>query len=235
MALPKLNESIRYEIVIPSTKREVTYRPYLVKEEKILLQAFEAQDEKTAMRAMVDTVIACIYDTINPNLLTTFDVEYLFCQIRAKSVGETSVLNGTCEAKDCEAKTEVEVDLTSLNVELPKDISNLIEMSSDISLELKYPSYNSFMKHYKEGVSESEFSMKMVRECVISVNTPDERITEWSNKDMDDFIDSMTTSQFEKVGEFISSAPTLKKEVEYTCVKCGNDNKLTLEGLQDFF
>ena len=91
------------------------------------------------------------------------------------------------------------------------------------------------MKHYKEGVSESEFSMNMVRECVISVNTPDERITEWSNKDMDDFIDSMTTSQFEKVGEFISSAPTLKKEVEYTCVKCGNDNKLTLEGLQDFF
>ena len=89
MALPKLNESIKYEIVIPSTKRTVTYRPYLVKEEKILLQAFEAKDEKTAMRAMVDTVIACVYDTLNPKSLTTFDVEYLFSQIRAKSVGET--------------------------------------------------------------------------------------------------------------------------------------------------
>lgn len=235
MALPKLNESIRYEIEIPSTKKMVTYRPYLVKEEKILLQAFEAQDEKTAMRAMVDTVVACVYDNINSNSLTTFDVEYMFTHIRAKSVGETSVLQGKCMSEGCDAQTEVVIDLTSVECVQEKQTSNLIELTPEVSIELKYPTYTSFLDNYREGISETKFGMEMIENCIQSVNTPDERITEWSKQEMTAFIDSMTSGQFEQVGQYIANAPTLKKDIEFTCVSCGHLNKLTLEGLSDFF
>jgi hypothetical protein len=235
MALPKLNEAIKYDIVVPSTKKTVTYRPYLVKEEKVLLQAFEAKDEKTAMRAMVDTVVACVYETLNPQMLTTFDVEYLFVHIRAKSVGETSVLSGSCLSEECEAYTDVTIDITQSEVKQEKVLDNLIELTPEISLELKYPSYVSFLKNYKEGISESKFGLLMIEECVLSVNTPDERITEWTKKEITDFIDSMTTRQFEKVGEYLSSSPTLQQEVEWSCVSCGHENKKKLEGLSDFF
>ena len=236
MALPKLNESVRYEIQIPSTMKVVTYRPYLVKEEKILLQAHESNDEKTAMRAMLDTVVACIYDNVDIDSLTSFDVEYLFTMIRAKSVGETSTLNGVCSAKDCDGKTDVTIELSSIDIPTPpKDISNIVEINPEISIELRYPSYNAFMSNFSDGMSESDYGLGMINHCILAILTPNERITEWSQKEMNEFIDSMTSVQFEKLGGFLGTIPSLKQEVEFTCKKCGHENKLTLEGLQDFF
>jgi len=235
MALPILNESIKYEIVVPSTKKTVTYRPYLVKEEKILLQAFESKDQKTAMRAMVDTVVACVNEHLNGELLTTYDVEYMFTHIRAKSVGETTTLNGTCSVEECKAVSDVVIDLTSAEVKQEKEVSNVIELTPEISMELKHPSYTSFLKHFKEGMSETQFGVSMIEECILSVNTPDERITEWSKQEIGTFIDSMTSLQFAKVGEYLENSPTLQKDIEWVCTSCGHENKLKLEGLSDFF
>jgi len=235
MALPKLNESIRYDMTIPSKKRKVSFRPYFVKEEKILLQAFESKDEKLSMRAMIDTVIACVYETVNPNTLTTFDVEYMFTQIRARSVGESSTLNAGCQAEGCEGKSEVIIDLTSVEVELDDNIDSIVKLDDNISIELQYPTYASFLDNYSSEISSAEFGMSMINECIVSINTPDERITEWSKVEIQEFVDSMTTEQFAMVGKFVDSSPTLKKDVHYTCGVCGKENKITLEGISDFF
>ena len=235
MALPILNETIKYDLIIPSTKQAITYRPYLVKEEKVLLQAFESNDRKIQMRAMVDIVTACVTEHVNGDTLTTFDIEYIFTRLRAKSVGESSTLELTCGSDDCEARSEYVVDLASLEVQQDKEISNIIKLTDTIELELKYPSYTSFVDNYKENMSESSFGMMMVEECILSVNTPDERITEWTKEEMESFIDSMTSNQFSSVGAFLNNQPVLRQEAEYKCVACGPENKVKLEGLQDFF
>ena len=167
MALPKLNQAIRYDIVIPSLKRKVTFRPYFVKEEKILLQAFESKDEKLSMRTMIDTIVACVYETVNPNTLTTYDVEYLFTQIRARSVGETSELTSKCQKEGCESDLEIIVDLTSLEVKQEKEVSNIIQMNDDVTIELRYPTYLSFVKNYNDDITTSDFGMNMVSRLYI--------------------------------------------------------------------
>ncbi len=235
MALPKLNDNLKYEMVIPSSEKVVTYRPYLVKEEKLLLSAFESQDQKQAMRAMVDTVVACVNDDIKTSELATFDVEYMFTQIRSKSVGETSTLHFKCEAEGCELRTEVDIDLSSLEV-TKQDVDNVIQITDDISIELRYPTYDGFVKNFREGVSEAEFGFMMLEDCMVAIMTEDEHhlVSDVSKKELNEFIDSMTNLQFTKVGEYLKTVPVMKKEVEFKCT-CGHDNKVTLEGLQDFF
>src|SRR6056300_818118 len=118
MALPKLNETPKYEVEIPSTGKTVRFRPYLVKEEKVLMMAFESGDQKAALRAIVDTIEACIVDKIDATNLATFDVEYLFTQIRSKSVGESSTLMIKC--KECEKQNEYKFDVSQVNVNVEK-------------------------------------------------------------------------------------------------------------------
>lgn len=235
MALPKLNDNLKYEMVIPSSEKVVTYRPYLVKEEKLLLSAFESQDQKQAMRAMVDTVVACVNEDIKTSDLATFDVEYMFTQIRSKSVGETSTLHFKCEAEECELRTEVDIDLSSLEV-TKSDANNVVEITDDISIELRYPTYDGFVKNFREGVSEAEFGFMMLEDCMVAIMTEDEHhlVSDVSKKELNEFIDSMTNLQFTKVGEYLKTVPVMKKEVEFKCT-CGHENKVTLEGLQDFF
>lgn len=235
MALPKLNDNLKYEMTIPSTDTVVTYRPYLVKEEKILLSAFESQDQKQAMRAMVDTVISCVNDDIKSSDLATFDVEYMFTQIRSKSVGEISKVLFPCTAEGCELTTEVEIDLSDVKVE-KKDVDNIIPVTESISIEMRYPTYNSFVENFKEGISEAEFGFQMLENCMVAILTEEERfpVKETSKKELNEFIDSMTNQQFEKIGEFIKNVPALRKEVSFTC-ECGQENESVLEGLQDFF
>jgi hypothetical protein len=236
MALPKLNENLKYEMAVPSTESVVTFRPYLVKEEKILLQAFESQDQKMAMRAMIDTIIACVNEPLVSSDLTTFDVEYMFTQIRAKSVGESSTLNISCQSEDCDAKTEVDVDLTSVRVEKTK-VSNVIQLTDDISIEMKYPTYDSFVRNFKEDMTEADFGFSMLEDCIVAIITEEERYnaSDVSKKELNEFIESMTNKQFEKVGEYLQTVPVMRKEIEFTCSSCGKENKTKLEGLQDFF
>lgn len=236
MALPKLNQNLKYEMVIPSSDKVVTYRPYLVKEEKLLLSAFESQDQKQAMRAMVDTVVACVNDDIKTSELATFDVEYMFTQIRSKSVGESSTLHFKCEDEGCDKRTDVSIDLSSLEVTKQEDVDNVVQITDDISIELRYPTYDGFVKNFREGVSEAEFGFMMIEDCMVAIMTDDEHhlVSDVSKKELNEFIDSMTNLQFTKVGEFLKTVPVMKKDVEFTC-ECGFENKVTLEGLQDFF
>jgi hypothetical protein len=234
MALPKLNDAPQYEMVIPSSKTKVMYRPYLVKEEKIMLMAAESQDPKAAMMAMVDTIVACVSEDIQPTDLTSFDVEYMFTQIRSKSVGETAEVILPCS--ECETKNDAFVSLISAQVtDAPE--SNIIELSPRISLEMKYPSFNDYADVYKDDIPEAELAFSMIEKCISAVLTEDERydISESNPKELKDFIESMTNAQFEKVGSYFQQMPKLVSKCEFTCTECGHENSIDLEGLQSFF
>ena len=233
-ALPKLNATPTHELTIPSSGQKVSYRPYLVKEEKILLLAFESKDEKQAMQAMVDTIVACVNEKLNPKTFTSFDVEYMFTQIRSKSVGETTKINVACS--ECETMNEQTINLAELKVEVP-EINNVIELTDTISVELKYPSFEAFIKNYGKDQTETEFSYMVINNCIDAVINGETRISadEVSLKDIKEFVESMNSKQFQSVADYIQSMPTLEKTVEFECTNCSHKNNTTLRGISDFF
>lgn len=235
MALPKLNDTPKYDIVIPSTNALVRFRPFLVKEEKVLMMAMESQDSKQILDTVVDTISACVIDDIPRNSLTVFDVEYLFTQIRAKSVGETSTIKMSCS--ECQEDTEVIVNIGDIVMDVP-DVETLIPLTDTISIEMKYPSWASLLgDDINENQSAVDVTFRLIAQCIDAVITPDERILmrDQSVDEVNEFIEGMTQEQFTKVREFVESMPRMKKDIEYTCSSCQHNNKYTLEGLADFF
>jgi hypothetical protein len=231
MALPLLNDSPQYELKIPSTGKKVKYRPYLVKEEKILLLAAETKDIKEITNAVLNTVSACTYDKINRKELTTFDIEYMFLQIRAKSVGENIKLNITCE--ECEHVNEHEVNVDQIECKVEKG-SNIIALSDKISVEMQYPSYE-MMDFSMEDATEAGFAI--LAKCMKAVISDDERIdmSEESDESIQNFINSMTQKQFDAVSSFLQNMPSVKHDIDFVCNSCGHKNNILLEGMQSFF
>lgn len=233
MALPQLNDTLKYSLQVPSTKEKVSFRPFLVKEQKILLVALESQDETMILQSIVDTIKSCVYEDINEKDLATFDVEYMFTQIRAKSVGETTDISLTC--KQCEETNDVKVLLTDIDIELSKD--SLIKLNDTYSLQMRYPSY----KHMVElsNLSEMTQTDQLLELCIICssfIVTEDEQINiqEESKEEIIAFFESLNNNQFDKIVQFIMNLPKLKKDVEFQCSKCKEENNITVEGLQSF-
>lgn len=234
MALPRLNETPSYSMVIPSTGKEVFYRPYLVKEEKVLLMAFEANDEKQAMKAMVDTIRACVKDKIQPNSLTTFDVEHMFTRIRSKSVGENAKIGIKCS--ECGTQNEVSINLEEIEV-TPDESEKVIELTDTISVEMKYPSFLEMSDYVGKDISESKFAYDTITSCISAIVTEDERYdaSDVSKKEMNEFVEGLTSAQFVKVADFLQGMPKMQKQVEFCCTNCQHENSHTLEGMQSFF
>ena len=238
MALPKLNNTPYYDVTIPSTGETTTYRPYLVKEEKILLMALETADYQQVARAMFDIVCTCVNDT-KRNKLTTFDMEYLFLKVRSKSVGETAKFLLQCQSEECHEQNEVTVKLSDVEIDLPKDKNNTIELKDDMILELKYPTYNDMINDriIAETTSDAEMMYQTVMLCLDVLHIKDERMlfSEEPVEDIVEFIGSLTTEQFAKINAFANSIPVIEKEVEFKCKKCNHDNNTILSGTMDFF
>ena len=234
MALPRLNDTPSYSMVIPSTGKEVFYRPYLVKEEKVLLMAFEANDEKQAMKAMVDTITACVKDDIKQRSLTTFDVEYMFTQIRSKSVGETADIGIKCS--ECETSNEVSIDLSSVEV-TKSEGGDTIELTDNISVEMRYPSFLDMSEFVSTDMKESEFAYDTIVKCVDAIVTEEERYAadDVSKKELTEFVEGLTSAQFVKLANWLQGMPKMKHDVTFKCKNCGHDNEHTLEGMQSFF
>lgn len=236
MALPKINEHLNFTMTIPSLGKQVKYRPYLVQEEKILLQAFESKDTETCLRAMTDTLEATIdpREQINVSSLATFDVEYMFTQVRAKSVGEVSTILINC--KKCDQQNEYNIDLDQLEVVVPREMST-IAITDNIRVEMRYPSYDVMMAQEKEEGDEFSKALEIVSKCMVAIHTGDQRIDceDESKEDLLDFISSMTTSQLQSLTSFIENMPALKHNAEFMCQHCTEKNELELKGLSDFF
>jgi len=234
MALPKLNNAPKYEMTIPSLGKSVRYRPFLVKEEKNLMIASESGDPKNVFRALVDTINACVEDNIPSSKLTSFDVEYMFLQMRSKSVGESSKVGLRCT--NCDTSNELNIRLDEITIDVEEPVTK-IELTEDITLEVGYPTFNDIIDvGIQEGEGNTEQAFALIRSCLKEVITEDERINlaEVSKKEVQDFLDSMSAEQFAKIKDFVDSIPKLSHDVKFECTSCGHNNELTIEGVANF-
>ncbi len=242
MALPKLNVPV-YEAILPSTEKVIKYRPFLVKEEKILLTAMESKDEKTITNAVKQIIGNCVQGELDIERLPTFDIEYIFLRLRAKSVGEEVNIGlkpWGCPQNNgelCEFTTEVNINLEEVKVQKTEDHTNKIMLSDDIGLILNYPNIESIKDMMSGNLSETEVGMKVIKNSVQMVFTEEEthERDSFSEKELDDFFDSLNTLQMQKIRKFFDSMPVLKHTVKYNCKTCGEEKETTIQGLNSFF
>ena len=233
MSLPKINFPT-YELEVPSTKDKITYRPFLVKEEKILLLAMEESDEAHIARALKQIVANCTFDSLDVNTMPLFDLEYIFLNIRAKSVGETADLKLLCP-DDNKTYAEVSLPLNEVKVEFSKDHTNEIKITDDITIIMAYPTYELLGMNQDEMTMEKTF--KLIEYCtarVIDGETIHER-ADFNSEDLREFYDSLSSQQFLEVQKFFETMPRLRHKIEVINPKTKKKNKITLEGLQSFF
>ena len=244
MGLPRVNDTLNFSMTIPSSGQKVKYRPYLVKEEKILLQAFESEDVVTCLQAMCDTISACLdeNESVDVMELATFDIEYMFTQLRSKSVGESSEISVKCKNTECSAANKVFVNLESLSVDV-SSVDKIVKINDQFSVEMMYPTYKSMLAN-EEAKSESNTKdqnmndvFEMIASSIVAIMTDDERIDCRSQppKEVMAFLDSMTASQLQNLSAFFEDMPALKHTIEFECEKCKTHNELELKGLSDFF
>jgi len=233
MTLPVINTPT-YELVVPSTKEKLTYRPFLVKEEKILLLAMEEEKDAQLNKALKQVVHNCTFQKINADKLPLFDLEYIFLRIRAKSVGEVAKIQVLCE-DDGKTYVPVEIDLESIEVEFQEDHSTKIELTDDIGIEMGYPTFE--FLNFKADETEVNQLFDIIGSSIERVyegETVYEK-ADFNKKELKAFLESLTSEQFLKVQSFFETMPRLRHTFELENPKTKKTNTVTLEGLQAFF
>jgi hypothetical protein len=235
MALPKFNDIPNYELVIPSSKRKVKFRPFLVKEQKVLLMALESRDDSQILNSITNTIQSCILENIDVNSLTTFDVEYIFIQIRTKAAGETSNIGLMCS--NCEQVNQVKVNLEDIKIDVPTE-KTIVKLNEEYSLQMQYPQYKALLQETtQKNATSTEQLYGLVAACLHSLQTEEEQIMfkDETSAEVEEFLDQLTADQFDEVMKFTQSIPKLSHEIDFDCESCGTKNNRTLEGLTDFF
>ena len=233
MALPKLNTPT-YELELPSTGEKIKYRPFLVKEQKILMMAQESKDETEIISAMTSLVSDCTFSSIDATNSPMFDVEYIFLRIRGKSIGEKIELNLTCP-DDGETQVPYELNLEEVGVTMTDDHTNEIKIDDNVIIHFRYP-YLKDMLGIPSTVNETEKSFHILNGCINAIHYGDDvynRI-DLSDKDISDFVDQLTTEQFEKVMIFFSTMPKVRHTLTFVNPKTQAINEVVLEGLESF-
>ena len=232
MALPKLTAP-EYEMELPSTSETIKYRPFLVKEQKLLLIAQESSDDKQISSAMGKLVSECTFGKIDVKFNPMFDIEYAFLKIRGKSVGETIELELICP-DDEETSVKQKINIDDIVVQIKDDHSTEIPLTDDISIDFRYPLITD-MENLSE-LAPSQIVFKLLANCVTSIRSGDEvyQKTDMSKKELDDFIDSFSNEQFEKVTNFFDTMPKIRHTVEITNPKTKVKSEVVLEGLENF-
>ena len=237
MALPKLNVPV-YEAILPSTEKVIKYRPFLVKEEKLLLTAQESGEE-AVLPAVKQIIKNCVQGEIDVDNMPIFDIEYVFLRLRAKSVGEEITLGlkpWGCPQNDgelCKFTTEVAINLEEIKCVKDKTHTSKIMLDNKIGIMMKYPD----ISQLNTKGSENEMGFEVIKKCINMIFTEEEthERDSFTDKELDDFIDSLNTKQMEKIKNFFDTMPVLKHTVKYTCKTCDEEKETTLQGLQSFF
>ena len=238
MPLPKVNTPT-YELVLPSTGKKVKYRPFLVREEKILIMALETEDIKQITQAVVDILTECILTKgIKFENLSTFDIEYLFLNIRAKSVGETVEVNIICP-DDNKTSVTVSIDIDSIKVKKNRKHKNIIKLDDNLSLKLKYPSLDQFIGSNFESKDDQSIksTLKVITSCIDIIYTEEESWvgSDSTEKELEEFIDQLNTKQFQLIEEFFNTMPKLSHPVKVKNPITEVESTVVLEGLAAFF
>lgn len=236
MALPKLG-SPKHFLTLPSNGKEIEYRPYTVKEEKMILMAVESKDTRATVSAAKDLIEACTFGEVNVSKLPMVDFEYMFLMLRAKSVGETADLSIGCT--ECEARNPCTVDIESVSVkgEIKEQIK--VQVSDSIGVVMTYPTVGGIEKQMtkKGNKSDYEQTVATIASCIDTIYDEDNvyPAADHTPEELKEFVESFSSSQFKKVLEEFKDLPSIYKDVEFTCNSCGHKNEITLEGLQSFF
>ena len=231
MALPEIATPI-YTLTIPSTKKKVKYRPFLVKEQKLLILAMENEDQEQILDAITNTIKACLITKIDMATLALFDIEYLFLQIRARSISEEIEMRVTC-ADDGETTVDVKFMVDDVKVNFPKGHTNIIKLSDDLTIEMQYPDLDYFAKinFMDEKVDEYE----LVAKCIKRVYVGEDDFTSDSLDESKAWVEGLTNNQFEKIQSFFETMPSLRHVLKVKNPKTKVVNEVVLEGLSDFF
>ena len=238
MPLPKISTPT-YHLVLPSIEKEITYRPFLVKEEKLLVLALESEDTKQITTAIKAVIKACILSKgIKVDTLPTFDIEYLFLNIRGKSVGESIDVNVICP-DDRKTEVQVTIDLDDIKVTKSENHTNQIKVDDNIMIEMKYPSLNEFIKSnfdFKDG-NQMDQSFELIAQCIDKIYTEDEvwAAEDCTKKEVNEFLESMNSSRFKGIEEFFTTMPKLSHTVKVKNPKTKVESDILLEGLASFF
>ena len=235
MALPKVNTPT-YELVVPSTDEKVKFRPFLVKEEKILLIAMEAQEQSGILNAVKDIVKSCTFDKFDVRKAPIFDIEYIFLNIRAKSVGEVSTVNLRCP-DDNETFVQTEIDLTKVNVQITKGHTNKIELTDEMGMILQYPTLDSFTD--STTVINASNMLDVIASCVSQIyDKKGEDVydaKDSTKQEIVDFLESLNSKQFLEIQKFFDTMPKLTHTVNIENPETKVKSDITLTGLNDFF
>jgi hypothetical protein len=238
MPLPKI-ATPTYELELPSTGQTVQYRPFLVKEEKVLVIALESEDPKQITTAIKTVIKNCILTKgIKVEALPTFDIEYLFLNIRGKSVGEVIEVNVICPDDEV-TPGKVEINLDDIKVQKDDKHTNKIKLDNSIMMEMKYPSLDEFIKNNFDlnDASNMDQSFELIASCIDKIYTEDEVwvAADCTKKEINDFLESMNSSQFKEIETFFSTMPKLSHTIKVTNPKTKVESEVVLEGLASFF
>ena len=233
MALPKLDSPV-YELEQPSTGEKIKYRPFLVKEQKTLMMAQESEDDKQVKEALAGLISNCTFSEIDPYKVPIFDIEFLFLRIRGKSVGETVDLSLLCP-DDNKTRVNKSINLEEIGVNMKVGHTNEIEITDKIKMIMRYPTLNDMEDI--DDVTQLGSVFPMILRCVHEIHD-EEKVynrVDMSEKDLEEFIDSLTGEQFEKVGEFFETMPKVQHSIEVTNPKTNKKGEVVIEGIQSFF
>mgnify|MGYP001443888883 CR=1 FL=1 len=234
MTLPIINAP-EYKLNIPSTDEVIRYRPFLVKEEKLLLIAQETGTDKATYEAIRNIIKSCCLDPVDINKLPLFDMEYIFLNIRAKSVGETVKIKVKCP-DDEKTEVEIEVNLAEVNVEMDEDHDPQIQLTDNIGITMAYPHLGT-MQNMNAEVGEVDGMFNMICDCMYQIWDGEDvhDCMDYNDKEKMEFLNSLSHEQFEKIQKFFETMPTVKHEVEVTNPKTKKKSKVTLQGMNSFF
>ena len=237
MPLPKISTPT-YELVLPSSGKKIKYRPFLVREEKVLIIAMESEDEKQIATAVKDVIKDCIVTRgVKVDDLATFDIEYLFLNIRGKSVGEDVEVLVTCP-DDGETQVPTVINLDDIKVQMGKDHSKDIVLDTDLTLRMKYPSMTEFVKNNFSGEEITvEGTFDLISSCIEQVFNEEESwsASDCTKKEMNEFLEQLSSKQFKEIEKFFETMPKLSHTVKVKNPNTGVDNEILLEGLNAFF
>jgi hypothetical protein len=239
MPLPKINTPT-YEMTLPSTGKKIRYRPFLVREEKILIMAMESENMSDITNAIVQILGECILtENVKVEDLATFDIEYLFLNVRARSVGETVDVNITCP-DDEETQVEMTIDLDTIKIQKTRGHKNIIKLDDNLSMKLRYPSLQQFVENNFEtvdGLSEVSQSLSMITSCIDMIYNQEEswEASDYSKKELDDFIGQLNTKQFKEIEKFFTTMPKLSHKIVVKNPVTKVESEVVLEGLASFF
>ncbi len=233
MALPRVNAP-KYELTVPSTGKKVQYRPYLVKEEKLLMIAMESGDEGQMITAIKDIIQECTFGEVDVTKLPMFDIEYIFVKIRSKSVGESTTVKISCSS--CSQMSEVTIDMDK-EMKVTESPDMLIKLTPELSIKMRYPSMNDYLDIINSKDKDIDKIFNMIAMSIDTIFAGDDvyDVKNESKKEVQSFIESLNASQFQLVRDFFESMPQTSIHVNFDCEHCGHHHDMDLKGLKSFF